>query len=183
MRKAKGLLVVGIDLPDAASGGALADALGAALDFTRMKAALSAADESLLGVLRNPDAILPGGANALLALTQPIYATYAASADPAPVKRKALLAAILPDLKSQRRAEQALATVTATAGTDPSFAAVLLRDSNVLAASANAETPALDDFTACGVSSSSGVPRSAFLSGKGHAQRFDFLSAKATTES
>ena len=57
-------------LPDAASGAALTDVLKAVLDFARMKAALSPADESLLAVLRNPDAILPGGGNALLALTQ-----------------------------------------------------------------------------------------------------------------
>src|ERR1019366_9206333 len=56
------------------------------------------------------------------------YAAYVASSEPAPVKRKALLSAILPDLKRHKREEQALATVTAAAGTDPTFASALLRN-------------------------------------------------------
>jgi hypothetical protein len=81
---------------------------------------------------------------------KPLYAAYAVSTDSPPVKRKALLAAILPDLKSRRKEEQALATVTAAAGTDPSFAPALLRDATALASAAQITTPALADFTAIG---------------------------------
>ena len=78
------------------------------------------------------------------------YAAYVASTDPAPAKRKALLAALLPDLKRRQRDEQALATVTAAAGLDPTFASALLRDPKVLAAAAAPTSPALVDFTALG---------------------------------
>jgi hypothetical protein len=57
-------------VPDVASGSGLTGMLTAALDFARIKAALSATDESLLAVLQNPDATLAGGGSALLALTQ-----------------------------------------------------------------------------------------------------------------
>ncbi len=78
------------------------------------------------------------------------YAAYAASTDATPAKRKALLAAILPDLKRRKRAEQALATVTAAAGTDPTFASALLSGPEVLAAANDPSAPALADFTAVG---------------------------------
>jgi hypothetical protein len=78
------------------------------------------------------------------------YAAYVASTDPAPMKRKALLAATLPDLKRRKREEQALATVTAAAGTDPTFATALLCDATVLASAGSAESPSLADFTAVG---------------------------------
>jgi hypothetical protein len=78
------------------------------------------------------------------------YAAYVASSEPAPVKRKALLSAILPDLKRHKREEQALATVTAAAGTDPTFASALLRNIVVLASAADPTIPALTDFTALG---------------------------------
>jgi hypothetical protein len=81
---------------------------------------------------------------------QPLYAGYVASTDPAPIKRKALLAAFLPDLKHRRKEELALATVTTAAGSDQSFAAALLRDAAVLASAAEPTTPALVDFTAVG---------------------------------
>jgi hypothetical protein len=78
------------------------------------------------------------------------YAAYAASTETPPVKRKALLAAILPDLKRRKREEQALITVTAAAGTDPTFATALLRDAAVLASASNPAAAALGDFTAIG---------------------------------
>jgi Neuraminidase-like domain/Salmonella virulence plasmid 28.1kDa A protein len=80
-------------------------------------------------------------------LRQP-YTGYVASTDPVPVKRKALLAAIVPDLKRRRMEEQALAAVTAAAGTDPSLAPILLRDAAVLASAADTALPAVVDFTA-----------------------------------
>jgi hypothetical protein len=78
------------------------------------------------------------------------YAAYAASTDLAPAKRKALLAAILPDLKWRKREEQTLATVTAAAGTDASFASALLRDAAVMASANGGATPALADLMAVG---------------------------------
>jgi hypothetical protein len=55
--------------PDAATGDALTHVLTAVLDFARLKAALSPGDESLLAVLRDPDATLPGGGSTRPALT------------------------------------------------------------------------------------------------------------------
>src|ERR1019366_5988083 len=57
-------------LPDVVTGSALSGVLSALLEFARIKAALSPADESFLAVLRNPDVTLGGGGSALLALTQ-----------------------------------------------------------------------------------------------------------------
>ncbi len=51
------------------------------------------------------------------------------------------------DLKPRRKEEQALATITAVAGSDATFAAALLRDRAVLAATADAARAALADFT------------------------------------
>ena len=52
----------------------------------------------------------------------PLYAAYVASTDPVQAKRQALLDSFLPILKMKRKQEQALAAITAAAGTDPGFA-------------------------------------------------------------
>ncbi|HEX5271715.1 MAG TPA: neuraminidase-like domain-containing protein [Gemmataceae bacterium] len=77
----------------------------------------------------------------------PLYTAYAASNDAPQVKRSALLAGLLPDLKRKRKQEQALAALTSAAGTDPTFATALLLDAAVLRAAASA-TAAVDDLTA-----------------------------------
>jgi peptidoglycan hydrolase-like protein with peptidoglycan-binding domain len=78
----------------------------------------------------------------------PLYQAYVAGAGSPQDRRTALLANFLPSLKSRRKAEQALAAVTAAAGTDPSFAATLLQDATILHAATEATDPAVVDFTA-----------------------------------
>ncbi len=77
-----------------------------------------------------------------------VYAAYAASKDPPEVRRTALLAAVLPDLKQDRKNEQALASVTSAAGVDPTFAPALLIDPAVLHAANNPSSAAVTDVTA-----------------------------------
>jgi hypothetical protein len=79
---------------------------------------------------------------------QSLYSAYVASAAPIPDKRTTLLASILPVLQKKRKAEQALAAVTATAGSDPSFAGVLLQDPTILHADTDATASAVADLTA-----------------------------------
>ena len=55
--------------PDLATGASLTAVLGALLDFSRIKQALSPSDGRLLAVLGDPAATLPGGQSALLSLT------------------------------------------------------------------------------------------------------------------
>jgi hypothetical protein len=78
----------------------------------------------------------------------PLYNAYAASTDPLPARRTALLAAFLPILKNKRKQEQALASVTSAAGCDPSFAPGLLTDAAITHADADATAPAITDLTA-----------------------------------
>ncbi|HEV2451110.1 MAG TPA: neuraminidase-like domain-containing protein [Streptosporangiaceae bacterium] len=78
----------------------------------------------------------------------PLYQAYVASGDPATVKRQALLDGFLPILKARRKQEQALASVTAAAGTGPSFAAALLGDPAILHADAAPTAAAAADLTA-----------------------------------
>jgi ABC toxin N-terminal region/Neuraminidase-like domain/FHA domain/PA14 domain len=78
----------------------------------------------------------------------PLYTAYVASTASPQDKRTALLAAFLPVLKDKRKQEQALAAITATAGTDPSFAAALLQDPTILHADADVTLPAVSDLTA-----------------------------------
>jgi peptidoglycan hydrolase-like protein with peptidoglycan-binding domain len=78
----------------------------------------------------------------------PLYAAYVASSDPAETKRSALLASFLPTLKVKRKQEQALAAITAAAGSDPSFADGLLEDPTILHADADPTLPAVADLTA-----------------------------------
>ena len=61
------------------------------------------------------------------------YNAYLSTAGSPADKRTAMLAALLPPLTAARKQEQALATVTAAAGADPSFASGLLTDAAVLA--------------------------------------------------
>ena len=78
----------------------------------------------------------------------PLYDAYLASTDPLPQRRTTLLAAFLPELKTSRKQEQALASATSAAGSDPSFASGLLTDPAVMHADADASAPAVTDLTA-----------------------------------
>ena len=112
-------------------------------------AAAAAGDEPLLKALaalakkthRTVDPFFASNPN-----LKPLYTAYVASTDPAPEKRKTFLAEVLRDLKPRRKEEQALATITAVAGNDATFAAA--SDRAVLAAAADAARAALADFTA-----------------------------------
>jgi hypothetical protein len=77
-----------------------------------------------------------------------LYLNYAASSDPVQDRRTALLAAVLPTLRSKRKQEQALAEITSAAGTDPSFATALLQDPAILHADADPSQAAIADLTA-----------------------------------
>ena len=77
------------------------------------------------------------------------YDAYLSTAGSPAVKRTAMLAALLPPLTASRKQEQALATVTAAAGADPSFASGLLTAAAVLHADGSATSaPASSDLTA-----------------------------------
>ena len=77
------------------------------------------------------------------------YNAYLSAAGSPAVKRTAMLAALLPPLTAARKQEQALATVTAAAGADPSFASGLLTAVAVLHADGSATSaPACSDLTA-----------------------------------
>ena len=78
---------------------------------------------------------------------KPLYATYVASTGTVQARNTALLAGFLPALKDKRKQEQALASVTATAGTDPSFATVLLQDATLIHAAATTGDAASADLT------------------------------------
>ena len=78
----------------------------------------------------------------------PLYTAYVASSAAAQDKRTALLASFLPVLKDKRKQEQALAAITAAAGTDPSFAAALLADPTILHADDDVTLPAVSDLMA-----------------------------------
>jgi Neuraminidase-like domain/Putative peptidoglycan binding domain/Salmonella virulence plasmid 28.1kDa A protein len=78
----------------------------------------------------------------------PLYTTYATSTDPVQQRRSTLLANFLPTLIQKRNQEQALATITAAAGSDPSFANVLLEDPTVLHAATDLTAPIVYDLTA-----------------------------------
>ena len=78
----------------------------------------------------------------------PLFQAYVTSAAPVQAKRQALLDSFLPILKAKRKQEQALASVTSAAGTDPSFASALLTDATILHADDDATAAAVADFTA-----------------------------------
>jgi Neuraminidase-like domain/Putative peptidoglycan binding domain/Salmonella virulence plasmid 28.1kDa A protein len=78
---------------------------------------------------------------------QPLYTAYVASTGTVQARNTALLANFLPTLKDKRKQEQALASVTAEAGTDPSFATALLQDATLIHAAAATGEPALADLT------------------------------------
>jgi hypothetical protein len=85
---------------------------------------------------------------------QPVYDAYVASADPTATKRATLINSFRPSLKHKRKRkrkrkqEQALESVTAAAGTDPSFASALLQDPAILRAAADPTSAAIVDLTA-----------------------------------
>jgi len=78
----------------------------------------------------------------------PLYTAYVASNDSPQKKRAALLAHFLPYLKARRKQEQALAALTATAGTDSSFAPALLNNVTVLHAATDSTLALINDLTA-----------------------------------
>ena len=78
----------------------------------------------------------------------PLYAAYAASTAPLQTRRTNLLASFLPTLKRIRKEEQALASITAAVGSDPSFASALLQDPTILHADIDPTAPAVSDLTA-----------------------------------
>jgi len=80
----------------------------------------------------------------------PLFAAYSASADPVPERRTALLDSFLPILKQKRKQQQALASITAAAGTDPGFATTLLQSPAILHADADPAAAAATDLTAAG---------------------------------
>ncbi len=77
----------------------------------------------------------------------PLYHAYVASTAAPQDRRTALLANVLPSLKQDRKREQALASITAAAGADPSFATTLLQDATILHAAASATDAASVDLT------------------------------------
>jgi peptidoglycan hydrolase-like protein with peptidoglycan-binding domain len=77
-----------------------------------------------------------------------LYTAYAASSDPVQTKRTNLLNSFLPILKQKRKQEQALASITSAAATDPSFANALLQDPTILHADADPTSAAVIDLTA-----------------------------------
>ena len=79
---------------------------------------------------------------------RPLYAAYVASADPVQARRTALLDNFLPVLKLKRKQEQALASITAAAGTDPSFASALLADPAILHSDTDPTAAAITDLIA-----------------------------------
>lgn len=78
----------------------------------------------------------------------PLYVAFVTSTAPLQQRRTTLLANFLPALIQKRNQEQALATVTSAAGTDPSFANVLLDDATVLHSAADCTAPIVNDLTA-----------------------------------
>lgn len=76
------------------------------------------------------------------------YTNYATSTAPLAERRNALLAQILPALKTARKIEQAQADASAAAGADPSCALALLDNINAFHAVSHASCPAVDDLTA-----------------------------------
>ena len=79
---------------------------------------------------------------------EPLYAAFVASSDPIQTRRQTLLAGFLPTVKQERKEEQALAAITAAAGSDPSFAAALLQDPTILHADQDPTSAAVIDLTA-----------------------------------
>ncbi len=76
----------------------------------------------------------------------PLYTTYVTSNASPQTKRTELLQQFLPDLKRRRKQEQALAAMTAAAGTDSSYAPVLLDDVTVLHAAPDPNIPHRDQL-------------------------------------
>ncbi len=79
---------------------------------------------------------------------KPLHAAYAASTAPLQTRRTNLLASFLPTLTRIRKQEQALASITAAVGSDPSFANAVLQDPTILHADADPTAPAVSDLTA-----------------------------------
>jgi hypothetical protein len=78
----------------------------------------------------------------------PLYSAYAASADAPQTKRTALLVNFLPSLKTKRKEEQALASITSATGADASFATALMQDPSILQAAGEPTASAITDLTA-----------------------------------
>jgi pSer/pThr/pTyr-binding forkhead associated (FHA) protein len=82
---------------------------------------------------------------------RPLYAAYVASTDQVQARRTALLNNFLPILKQKRKQQQALASITSAASTDPSFATSLLQNAAILHADAEPTDAAITDLTAAEV--------------------------------
>jgi hypothetical protein len=78
----------------------------------------------------------------------PLYNAFVASTDPLQTRRTTLLSNFLPTLIAKRNQEEALAAITAAAGSDPSFANELLSDATIIHADADPGAPAINDLTA-----------------------------------
>ena len=78
----------------------------------------------------------------------PLYTAFVTSNASPEQKRTTLLANFLPSLIQKRNQEQALATATAAAGTDPSFATALLGDPTIMHSATDASAPVVNDLTA-----------------------------------
>ena len=91
----------------------------------------------------------------------PLYTAFIASNASPQQKRTTLLANFLPDLIQKRNQEQALSTVTAAAGSDPSFANALLNDPTILHSAIDTTAPVVNDLTAL---NSPGLAAQIFLS-------------------
>lgn len=147
---------------------AVIDASGGALSYDNLRKQLSFAGvvtAQILTAMQTAAAGQPAFQAALTALATgnqqlvgpffttypellPLYTTFVSSNAPAEQKRTTLLANFLPSLIQKRNQEQALATVTAAAGTDPSFATALLDDPTILHSATDATAPVVNDLTA-----------------------------------
>jgi hypothetical protein len=161
---------------DAAGGRLTYDDLGKQLSFAGvLDAGTQAAIQAAMTADQNVPALTAALGQLALANQQmvgpffstypellPLYTAFESSTSPVEQKRTTLLANFLPTLISERNQEQALATVTAASGSDPSFASVLLQDATILHAATDGTAPIVNDFTAL---NNPGLAAQIFLSG------------------
>jgi ABC toxin N-terminal region/Neuraminidase-like domain/Putative peptidoglycan binding domain len=147
---------------DASDGRLSYDDLRKQLNFAGvLDAGTQAAIQSAITTYQNVPALLAALGDLALANQQmvgpffatypelrPLYTAFESSTAPVQQKRSALLANFLPALIQKRNQEQALATVTAASGNDPSFANELLEDPTILHAATDGTAPIVIDLTA-----------------------------------
>jgi hypothetical protein len=127
--------------------GALDAATAAAIDAAITGSGADPALTPAVAALQAASAQQTGPFFAAFPELRPLYAAYVASPSSLADRRTALLASFLPVLAARRKQQQALAAITAAAGTDPGFAPALLTDPAVLHAD-GAGGPASADATA-----------------------------------